>query len=1007
MDTVAGETVIWDGYVSSARGRVNEADVLVETCLGHSRLMPDSPFAQRPGGAPAGRPNAATVRQSAQRLTQLFPTPEEGTVGIQRIIGLLNLEASPKRNDNPEALDNIKTAMSEAHALGEPDVLYWTTGTAARYAWSLGQHQPASEFTRQAIDLYEGGLPASPAWPLAKAAGHPKWFPETWVTRASIAVETAELEYLCAERMGDFDARTVAVDRVLRYAETVRLERPRLWARAVQRQATLHRVLGNRVGIRQGLGQLSELARSDGPDRPAERSLLAAFAHTATDMGDWTRALELNRDRMESSLAAVRDQSDKAIRLESVEQVLAHLLAMGDRSYSAGIGNSCLEQAKALFMLGQTNENTETRDEALNLLDLAVMAYGDNGNNGVPGSRLTRIRILFHAGMITPQEATHELLTISRVGLRGGLLRNAVLEASRVCEPGDMEVKDRIMEALGGPDSTHLPRYRHALTIWLEKEAKAKEKAGEPSDWDQVFYVASQTGEELLIDGRMVSPLLNMEAWLIAWGAHERVFPSLPKERMGLALETVHALATQLVTVSDPGERSRLAEKYSHVFPSAAALAVELGDTAAAELVMEAARRERVGLLLAELTNNPSVGEAVREAAEGIRVANTATPEEGQFRDGTRALAWRSYSSKAIQESRARAVKAATSVIGPAAAMADLSKKPVPLAADLVQSQTTSTRQAAVLQLYRPANQPRSLFWALNLPDGTAECGRSDLSAVSLPNITGSGFWTRLEDLAELLLPESLRRFLINREGQPPLLLTIVPTGLLGIPFDQLPIQKDELFLLDRADVVLTGSLAMTNALYSLPLATPGGWLSVYDHQRLDHAEAESLALAANHDPVQVITGCEELFGALKLADHPHALLALGLHGSGDETGWGQTKLFPDGSTVTAAEALRWEAPRTSVLSSCHSKLETADGTELSGFPAALLLRGSTTVIGSLTEIDDHATSEIMSGFWELTGAGHGPVHALAQAKRNWLNSHPVGFGEPWLWAPLIAYGTH
>src|SRR4051812_17542248 len=113
VDTVAGGTATWAGYVASGRGRVNEAEVLVETCLAHSRIMPASPFAQRSGGAPAGRPDTETVRMAARRLTQIFQLPIGGTAGIQRIIGLLYLEASPERNDKPEALDNVKMAMGE------------------------------------------------------------------------------------------------------------------------------------------------------------------------------------------------------------------------------------------------------------------------------------------------------------------------------------------------------------------------------------------------------------------------------------------------------------------------------------------------------------------------------------------------------------------------------------------------------------------------------------------------------------------------------------------------------------------------------------------------------------------------------------------------------------------------------------------------------------------------------------------------------------------------------
>lgn len=578
-----------------------------------------------------------------------------------------------------------------------------------------------------------------------------------------------------------------------------------------------------------------------------------------------------------------------------------------------------------------------------------------------------------------------------------------------MCVPGDVRVRDRVLEGLSGPVSTHTGRYRAGLALWLFKAAAAAEERGDRADWGEVLEAASRAGEELVVGGRLVAPLLSLQVWEAAWRAHERLHGGTDLDgRMALALNAVHALATQLVTLTQAPERARVAGEHARVFPDAAALAVELGDPVAAELVMEAARRERVGLLLGELVHNPEVGQTVREAAEGIVVANTATPEEGSFKDGdgTRALAWQTHSADAIQGSRERAVAAATAVIGPAAALADLSRIPVPVAADLVGETAGTGSESAVLQLYRPPADPTVLFWALALPGGELSCGREQLPG-PLPGIEEEGFWARAHDLAPALLPEPLRQHLLADRDRPPLRLTIVPTGLLGVPFDQLPLD-DDLFLLDRADVVLTGSLAMARALRALP-APPDAqeWVSAYDHLRLAHARAESQALAQSHSPLVEVTGREDLFAALDPDAPARGLLALGLHGSGDESGWAQTKLLPDGSTVTAAEALRWAAPRVAVLSSCHSRLETVDGTELSGFPAALLLRGSSTVIGSLTKIDDRATAQIISLFWTHTAQGHDPAHALAQAKRDWLQNNPTHTPHHWLWAPLIAYGTH
>lgn len=1008
--TAAGS---WARYVAAAHGQGNEGEVLAEACLAHSRFIPASTFSTRVGGVPAGRPDRALARAVAARMLELHPKPVPGTDGIQRILGLLTLGTAPAPGTDAAELDSALTAVGEAEVGGDLDVIDFALATTARRAWSLRDSESVEFFATRVVESHDPASVPSYPWTVATSAGSPRWLPEAWVTRAVIATDAAAMLTDSATALADFERRTKAVATRTKFAETIRTERPRLYAKAIVSELALARALGDRPSFRHHELRLAALAEADGPERGATRALIQTRTATADSQGNWTLMEALQRQRLEIVLAAVREQAEVEVPLETVAQVISHLVGIGDRSYVTAMGNAYLSIVVARYRMGRTRTDPAERNEALKLLDLADTAYRGVGNSGISSVERYRALILHEAGLISLDELVASLLDNSKAARAAISRALTVLDAARLCRAGDTRVRERVLEGLSGPVSTNTPRYRAAWAIWLFRAAEEASEEILVPGWDQALEEASRAGHELVVGGRLVNPLLSLEMWEVAWRAHVGLHGDDGDlgVRMVLALAAVNALATQLVILTESVDRTRISAEHGQLFAEAAALAVRLGDPVSAELVMEAARRERVGLLLGELAHNPKVGEVVREAAAGILVANAATPEEGSFPDGQRALAWQARSADAIQSSRRAAVEAASSVIGPAAALADLSRAQVPVAATLARETAGVGSTAAVLQLYRPASDPGTVFWAIEASDGTSECGRAELP-VPLPRIEEAGFWTSMYNarVGEALVPAPLRRLLLEHAGAAtgPVRLTVVPSGLLGIPFDQIDLGGS--FLLECADVVLTGSLTMARALHDATAAhgdTASGWLSVYDHTRLTHTRAESEALAASHAPVEEVGGRDALFAALSPDASRPGLVAMGLHGSGDETGWAQAKLLPDGTTVLAAEALAWQAPPVAVLSSCHSRLETLDGTELSGFPAAFLLRGSTTVIGSLTTIDDEATAGIITRFWHHSAAGHSPAHALAQAKRDWIRHDPRRWGEQRLWAPLVAYGTH
>jgi CHAT domain-containing protein len=234
-----------------------------------------------------------------------------------------------------------------------------------------------------------------------------------------------------------------------------------------------------------------------------------------------------------------------------------------------------------------------------------------------------------------------------------------------------------------------------------------------------------------------------------------------------------------------------------------------------------------------------------------------------------------------------------------------------------------------------------------------------------------------------------------------------VPTGFFHVPFDCLPIGTDTL-LVDRAAVSLHSSL--TSALALMRIEQSGALvpsIAIYDQDRLKYARRELDALSASIREVKSLRRADQFTAELAHGVEKRiSLLAMAVHGSDDETGWGQTKLMPDGSTITAARVLGLDIPRLCVLASCYSSITTADGIELGGFPLALMLRGATTVIGGLYQIADESTADIMVRFWRRIADGQPPLPALRSAKLDWIGEDRGRRKRPRGWAGLVVYGS-
>jgi len=355
--------------------------------------------------------------------------------------------------------------------------------------------------------------------------------------------------------------------------------------------------------------------------------------------------------------------------------------------------------------------------------------------------------------------------------------------------------------------------------------------------------------------------------------------------------------------------------------------------------------------------------------------------------------------------------------------MADTRRHNDTTAAGLLAEHVTGGQPVAILQLMADGvgllervegttGQPavcstvvyRRLKWTTGNGDLMEATDRAVLDGLGPGDLSADHpqFWSWLPQIAAVLLPPVLTDFLTSNER--PVRLLVIPTGLLSVPFDALPVGDGGDTLLERAVTAVCGSLTSAAALARPPHPGARGTVAVYDTVRLRHAGGELDAITTAYTDLTPAHSWSELHSLFTAPERPADIFAMAVHGVGHGEGWGQTKLMPDGSAVTAVDILRWHMPELCVLASCHSDIRMRRGGELAGYPLAMLLRGARAVIGSLFAIDDQATGQIMQRFWALLAAGSPAPDALRLARLNWLAEDNERWRLPARWAGLITY---
>lgn len=998
-------------------------------------LSPDLLHERRVGDYPPGVPPKSTVRKAAQVLLDMTDPPRTDRSSARRALAWTQLLRLPQgevitdsapQGEIIQAVENCRHALAELGDHGDPTDRAIVNIQFARFLRRAHQTVQVVELLTQDVEVVRHEKQQASEAPsiLRDAPFLENFLPD------KIATKRAEILYQAYKDLGLLEESMQQVHNARAYASRYADLSVDDLLRTMILEGDLHRRRRDVPAMLRLENDSKVLASRYSYSPAAWRSHSSQTSANAGVFQDFSRALELRYERLRHRLQIDLGQSfDDRPSIPELMNCVKLYRRLNSKSGITWLGNIAFDIVSGHVQSGDTASDPQLRKYAEGLLDVAEAAWEGFATNGVSSLLYGRARLALMSGDAPTEKLTADLLTANRTAYRSGTTENALKTAVRYGIPGSEAVKERLNELLGQLDQTaNYVAYAKTLGLLAEWSWRA---ADADVDWARVESETLAATRVLRIEGVSIAPESEAIAWMTAARAVAEIDPSEKTEQLRRLLRGIRCITELMLTIATTVDRQRMGGKFRTLFVEASELAVELGDHSAADLIMEAARRDRVGLLLAELARNPDIDTAIRAAALAVQDSGSATvdsaahtahtgentEEGGDDESGVRGR------STAIAVDRATAVRAAESVLGPLSALADADHLDAVTATAVLDGRDPSPATTAILQLLPLAPDPNATADRVRLlrrctiaTPGTAVHQFTD--CVEIPHLyleytrgTLDRLFVGRKKYTPSLLPPPLMELLTATPATAPLRLMIVPTGFFHIPFDALPVTADT-HVLDHALVSIHGSLTSALSLMRLEeQRTPSPALAIYDHE-LKHAQPELDALLTALDRVQRVDSLPDLGHEMTAeTTQPFSLLAMAVHGSADDHGWGQAKKLRDdeGNTVwvTAAQALSWTVPRLCVLASCNTPISAPNGIEVGGFPLALMLRGATTVIGGLYNIDDKATSDIMITFWRRLGSGESALSALRNAKLDYLQINP-DYRRLWpeYWAGLTVYGA-
>jgi CHAT domain-containing protein/tetratricopeptide (TPR) repeat protein len=199
----------------------------------------------------------------------------------------------------------------------------------------------------------------------------------------------------------------------------------------------------------------------------------------------------------------------------------------------------------------------------------------------------------------------------------------------------------------------------------------------------------------------------------------------------------------------------------------------------------------------------------------------------------------------------------------------------------------------------------------------------------------------------------------------------------------KLLLNKNWLVSTHLGDDALKGAVKAVRSPRVIVLATHGYFIPDYDHNRQSGIELGSLTWRVVDDPL-LRSGL--LFaGAGRTLRKSNASLA------------GET----DNGILTAYEAMNLDLENTdlAVLSACETGLgEIRNGEGVYGLQRAFKIAGANTIIMSLWRVDDEATEELTTGFFQYWLSGMDKEHAFTRSILEVKKRHP----SPYYWGAFV-----
>ena len=194
------------------------------------------------------------------------------------------------------------------------------------------------------------------------------------------------------------------------------------------------------------------------------------------------------------------------------------------------------------------------------------------------------------------------------------------------------------------------------------------------------------------------------------------------------------------------------------------------------------------------------------------------------------------------------------------------------------------------------------------------------------------------------------------------------------------------------------------------------------DWAALPGTATEAAAIAQAVPDAVILTGSEATADALRNVDSPR-ILHIATHGFsvGDDpddprddnpmvrSGLVFAGANQDGGVdalllASEAASLDLDGTQLVVLSACESGLgDAANGEGVYGLRRALQLAGSRSQVMSLWPVDDAATMEFMTGFYQRLEDGQGMSDSLRETKLEMMRSEK--YSDPVYWAPFVLAG--